>query len=77
MQSEKMRAAIAQGEELEKPGWVRLNLSALLTDSKANYIIEAVGKLALEAAYYEKYYTVDSATAQFTPVATAEKSLAI
>jgi selenocysteine lyase/cysteine desulfurase len=76
-QSEKMRAAIAQGEELEKPGWVRLNLSALLTDSKANSIIEAVGKLALEAAHYEKYYSVDPTTARFTPVAAAEKSLAI
>lgn len=76
-ESEQMRAAIERGEELEKPGWVRLNLSALLTDLKADSIIEAVDKLALEAANYEDYYSVDPATARFMPVTTNEESLAM
>lgn len=72
-QSRKMHDAIDRGEELEKPGWVRLNLSALITDEKADLIIEAVNKLALEASVYERYYRADPATARFIPTAPAEK----
>lgn len=68
-----MHDAIDRGEELEKPGWVRLNLSALITDEKADLIIEAVNKLALEASVYERYYSADPATARFIPTAPAEK----
>ena len=75
--SEQMRAAIARGEELEKPGWVRLNLSALLTDSKADSIIKAVDKLALEAQSYDSHYRADPATAQFVAVTAVKESPAI
>lgn len=73
--SNAMREAIAKGEELEKPGWVRLNLSALMADSKADSIIEAVDKLASEAENYESYYRADPATARFIPTTAAEEDL--
>jgi selenocysteine lyase/cysteine desulfurase len=75
-QSEKMSAAIERGEELEKPGWVRLNLCAIFTDSKTDSIIEAVDRLALEAANYENQYLADPATARFTPTTTIKELVA-
>jgi selenocysteine lyase/cysteine desulfurase len=74
--SDEMFAAIARGEELEKPGWVRLNLSALLSDEKADAIIAAVDKLALDAPSYQVHYNADSQTARFTPIISAEEMLA-
>ncbi|WP_300010657.1 aminotransferase class V-fold PLP-dependent enzyme [uncultured Roseobacter sp.] len=73
--SEAIRVAIARGEELEKPGWVRLNFSALLTDEKADAIIAAVDNLASDAARYLGCYGADPATARFSPKPEAEGSL--
>ncbi|MBW4709510.1 aminotransferase class V-fold PLP-dependent enzyme [Roseobacter sp. YSTF-M11] len=73
--SEAIRAAIARGEELEKPGWVRLNFSALLTDEKADVIIAAVDNLASDAARYQSCYGADPATARFSPMPEPEESL--
>jgi len=73
--SEAISAAIARGEELEKPGWVRLNFSALLTDEKADAIIQAVDNLASTAANYVQCYGADPATARFAPRPEAEGSL--
>ncbi|MCR8725808.1 aminotransferase class V-fold PLP-dependent enzyme [Frigidibacter sp. ROC022] len=74
--SRQMRDAILRGEELEKPGWVRLNLSALLTDEKADLIIAAVDNLASDAAQYGNSYRADPETARFQPVASGAESLA-
>lgn len=69
--SEAMFAAIARGEETAKPGWVRLNLSALMTDQKADLIIAAVDHLARSAAHHSADYRVDPRTARFTSRAPA------
>ena len=66
--SENMLAAIEEGRETEKPGWVRLNLSALMSDEKTNYIIEAVDNLAAIAPDYIDKYTVDPGTARFVAI---------
>ena len=71
-QSEVIRAAIERGEEIEKPGWVRLNFSALLTDEKADAIIAAVDILATEATKYQNCYRADPASARFIPKPDAE-----
>ena len=44
-QSEAMRDAILAGDETLKPGWTRLNLSALSDNAKADFIIAAVDHL--------------------------------
>ena len=69
-------AAIARGEETDKPGWVRLNLSALMTDDKADAVIAAVDSLAGVAPEYAACYHADTATARFTPLDDAKEKLA-
>ncbi len=44
--SDQMREAILAGDENHKPGFTRLNFSVLMTDEKADYIIESVAALA-------------------------------
>lgn len=44
--SDQMRAAILSGDETNKPGFTRLNFSALMPDEKADFIINAVSALA-------------------------------
>ncbi|HKL68388.1 aminotransferase class V-fold PLP-dependent enzyme [Salibaculum sp.] len=69
-------AALERGEETAKPGWVRLNLSALMSDEKADFIIEAVDNLARVAPDYVDEYSVDTGTARFEANDLTEDSLA-
>ncbi|MDZ5699749.1 aminotransferase class V-fold PLP-dependent enzyme [Chelativorans sp. M5D2P16] len=63
--SRALLAAIRAGREIEKPGWVRLNLSYLLDDEKADRIIGAVDRLARGAETIANAYTFDPTTARF------------
>src|SRR5690606_30596832 len=67
--SEMLRAAIRTGAELEKPGWVRLNFSALMDDAKADHIIQCVDSLARNPYPLAELYACDPATARFKPAA--------
>lgn len=64
-QSEALFSALSQGREIEKPGWVRLNLSYLHSDAQADRIIDSVLKLADEAEYWTAMYDCDPNTARF------------
>ena len=44
-----LAAEIAEGHAVEKPGWVRVNLSYLLTDAKAARIVEGIAAAVTEA----------------------------
>lgn len=66
-ESARMRRAILSGEELTKPGFVRLNFSVLLPDDKVEFILESVAQLASDAAQHEKLYDVDQTRAIFFP----------
>lgn len=44
--SDHLRQEILAGKEENKPGWTRLNFSVLASDAKADFIIDAVGRLA-------------------------------
>lgn len=63
-----LRRDIDNGDELAKPGWVRLNFSVLLDDEKADRIISAVDELARQPHPMLAYYTADPSTARFSPV---------
>jgi selenocysteine lyase/cysteine desulfurase len=65
--SDRMRDAIAAGNELEKPGFVRMNLSYLLTDAEAQRAIDAVLDVAARAIEFLDMYEVDPARAIFGP----------
>lgn len=68
-QSAQMRQAILEGREIEKPGFTRLNLSVLLTDAKADFILESVLTLASDASQFESRYSFDPSRAIFSPMA--------
>ncbi|CAM3710412.1 Aminotransferase class V domain-containing protein [Bordetella tumulicola] len=68
-QSAQMRQAILEGREIEKPGFVRLNFSALLSDAKADFILDSVLTLAADATQFEHHYTFDPERAIFSPLA--------
>lgn len=63
--SEQLFERLEFGHELEKPGWVRLNLSYLLTDDKADAIISGVAWLAANSERFIGQYAGDPATARF------------
>ncbi|MDQ0313630.1 aminotransferase class V-fold PLP-dependent enzyme [Amorphus orientalis] len=69
--SERLFDQLQAGHELEKPGWVRLNLSYLMSDAKADGLIEDVAWLARNAKRYTRFYDADPATARFRVAAEA------
>ena len=75
-ESEAMRAAIKAGEEMKKLGFVRLNVSVLLTEEKVAVILDSVAQLAGDAARYEGHYDFDPARAIFFP-RSAEMAIAV
>ncbi|MCR4267159.1 aminotransferase class V-fold PLP-dependent enzyme [Nitratireductor sp. ZSWI3] len=64
-QSRTLLESIRAGNEMEKPGWVRLNFSYLMTDEKADLVVEAVDALAREAQRHTQAYDFDPTTARF------------
>ena len=69
--SDKLRQAIRDGRELEKPGWVRLNLSYLHSDSEVDAILSGVRDLLARLDDLMPLYDCDSKTARFSARATA------
>ncbi|AWC25882.1 putative cysteine desulfurase (plasmid) [Aminobacter sp. MSH1] len=66
-ESEQMRAAIRAGEEMKKPGFIRLNFSVLLSEEKVKFILDSVTRIAADAAQYVPQYDFDSSRAIFYP----------
>ena len=67
-QSRQMRDSILNGVETDKPGWTRLNFSALLDDAKAERLITAVDQLARQPYPMAAMYQGDTHTARFAPI---------
>lgn len=65
-QSDAFRADILAGNEMEKPGWTRLGFSPLMTDAKADQIIEAVINVTNSSCAERAFYKVDESTARFS-----------
>ncbi len=59
-------AEIHAGHPVEKPGWVRVNLSYLLTDAKADAIIGGITTMALTANAHLPSYAPEAEPALFT-----------
>ncbi len=68
-ESERIRQIVLSGAEIEKPGWVRLNLSYLMDDETVEQIICGVDELAQNASDYLSDYSVNNKNAQFKFVA--------
>ena len=65
--SARMRQAILSGNEIEKPGFVRLNFSPLMTDRKVMMVLDRVTELSRTAADLARHYVCDPETAIFMP----------
>lgn len=65
--SERLLARLQAGEELDKPGWTRLNLSYLHSEDEVAAIIQAVADLPQRALELARLYECDCATAIFRP----------
>lgn len=66
--SDEIMEQLDAGRELTRPGWVRLNLSYLLSDAQAERLITSVADLAKAAPALARHYVSDPATARFYPV---------
>ncbi len=66
-QSEAIRQAILSGDEISKPGFIRLNFSVLLSEEKVQFILDAVKQIATDATSFEADYDVDPSRAIFAP----------
>jgi selenocysteine lyase/cysteine desulfurase len=62
-----LRTAILAGQEVTKPGFTRLNLSVLMTDTKVDFILDSVAALADCAPDLARAYTCDTSRAIFAP----------
>ncbi len=63
--SSALRDSILAGEELEKPGWIRLNFSALMSAEKVETVLQAVDDLARNPYPMCEAYHCDETTARF------------
>lgn len=68
-QSDRLRAAILRGDEIEKPGFVRLNLCWAAPEAQVDAILDAITDLAENGTAYADRYSCDTSTAIFTPLA--------
>ncbi|MGB7268918.1 MAG: aminotransferase class V-fold PLP-dependent enzyme [Albidovulum sp.] len=60
-----LRHKILAGDELAKPGFVRLNLSYLLADPEVDFILDAVGAIADDLDRFGDQYLADASHAIF------------
>lgn len=63
--SETLFHRLEAGHELEKPGWVRMNLSYLHSDAQAERILDAILDLADRTHEFIRHYDCDPTTARF------------
>jgi len=64
-ESERIHQAIIAGQEIQKPGWIRLNFNYLTDDATAAYIIDSVNVLARNAMTLARHYVGNKHTARF------------
>ncbi|WP_348272881.1 aminotransferase class V-fold PLP-dependent enzyme [Beijerinckia sp. 28-YEA-48] len=66
-ESEKLRRDILAGQEMAKPGFIRLNFSVLMPEEKVQFILQSVIELAQCAQQYVPMYVCDTKRAIFSP----------
>lgn len=63
--SENLHSDLMAGEEMKKPGWVRLNFSYLMSEETVQFIIDSVNDLSRRTEEFAPFYNADPATARF------------
>jgi selenocysteine lyase/cysteine desulfurase len=68
-QSQAIHHAIRRGAELDKPGFVRVNFSPLMSDAELATLIACVEQVAADSDSLQRHFIANPATAVFEPVA--------
>jgi len=68
-QSQAIHRAIRSGDELKKPGFVRVNFSSLMSDAELATLIAGVERVAREFDSLSRHFVANPVTAIFEPVA--------
>ena len=63
--SEALRARILSGEELAKPGFVRCNLSPMMSEDELDTVLSAIAALPDAALRHRDHYEADAGRAIF------------
>lgn len=64
-ESDQLFADLQAGEEMKKPGWVRLNFAYMMDEDTVRFILNSVAELAARAEELAARYDVDEPTARF------------
>lgn len=67
--SQAIHSAIRAGQELDKPGFVRVNFSPLMSDAEADRLITSIEQVASDSAAFARHFAANPATAVFEPIA--------
>jgi len=67
-ESRALRDQILRGNELDKPGFVRVNFSALMSDEECDFVIRSVIDLARRIGDYAPCYRGNPSTSVFEPI---------
>jgi selenocysteine lyase/cysteine desulfurase len=69
-QSQAIHRAIRSGAELEKPGFVRVNFSSLMSEAELATLIAGVESVAADPGSLSRHFVANPATAVFEPAVT-------
>ena len=58
--SEQIQLALAAGEKLLKPGWVRFNLNYFISQQEADFILRAIDFISQQGLIFLPFYAYDS-----------------
>ncbi|GAB1445693.1 hypothetical protein MASR2M41_14090 [Flammeovirgaceae bacterium] len=67
-QSSHITQKIDLGDLSEKPGWVRLSLHPIMTESEVDYIVDAIDQIVQRQAYWESFYHYSVIANEFYPI---------
>jgi hypothetical protein len=68
LQSQAIHQAIRFGAELDKPGFVRVNFSPLMSDAELETLIASVEQVAEKSESLSRHFVANPAAAVFEPV---------
>ncbi|HRK55836.1 MAG TPA: hypothetical protein PK185_18135, partial [Cyclobacteriaceae bacterium] len=67
-QSRHITEKIDLGDLSEKPGWVRLSLHPIMTESEVDYIVDAIDQVVQQPAHWKSFYHYSVKANEFYPI---------
>lgn len=67
-QSQNITKKIDSGDLSEKPGWVRLSLHPIMTESEVDFIVDAIGQIVKQPERWASFYQYAAKANEFYPI---------